>query len=253
MFEDTQPASLDGLGGADRLAEFRVADPAEVKALLKALMDRGVSLNLSASDGSAMSTTLWSVDVQQRKIALTADLRSPALQRLVEAEEAVAVGYLDQVKLQFDITHRMLVHGHNACVLQAALPPVVYRFQRRNAYRVRTLERSAPTARFRHPEIPDMTLELRVLDVSIGGCALFMPHDLPPLQPGITLHHVGLELDADTVFRTGLVIHHVTSIQPESRGVRLGCEFKGLDGAAQRALQRYIDQTQKRRRLMSLD
>jgi len=33
----------------------------------------------------------------------------------------------------------------------------------------------------------------------------------------------------------------------------LGCEFMHVQPQAQRALQRYIDQTQKRRRLLSLD
>jgi c-di-GMP-binding flagellar brake protein YcgR len=36
-------------------------------------------------------------------------------------------------------------------------------------------------------------------------------------------------------------------------GMRLGCEFLALDAGTERSLQRYIDQTQKRRRLLSLD
>ncbi|MBI4878687.1 MAG: TIM barrel protein [Planctomycetes bacterium] len=39
----------------------------------------------------------------------------------------------------------------------------------------------------------------------------------------------------------------------EARGVRLGCSMLGLARDAERMLQRYIDQTQKRRRMMSLD
>jgi hypothetical protein len=35
--------------------------------------------------------------------------------------------------------------------------------------------------------------------------------------------------------------------------VRLGCGIVGVQGTAERALQKYIDQTQKRRRLMALD
>ena len=253
MYQDTQPASLDALGGPDRLADFRVADPIEVRSLLKSLMDRNVTVNLNGSDGSVYASTIWAVDAQQGKMSFTADLMSPAVQRIVEADEAVAVGYLDQVKLQFEVAHRMLVHGRQTCVLQAQLPKVVYRFQRRNAYRVRTIERTAPVVRFRHPEIPDMTLELRVLDVSIGGCALFMPSDLPVVQPGSAVNGAVVELDGETEFRATLVVHHVTSIQPQSRGVRLGCELMNLNPDAQRALQRYIDQTQKRRRMMSLD
>jgi c-di-GMP-binding flagellar brake protein YcgR len=251
MNSHTQPASLDVPPGASE--SFRVSDPVEVKSLLKSLMDRGVTINLNGSDGSAYSTTLWTIDGAQDKIAFTADLMAPAVHRLVEADEAVAVGYLDQIKLQFDVADRMLVHGRQHCVLQAALPRELFRFQRRNAFRVRTLERSAPTARFRHPSIPEMVLELRVLDVSVGGCALFMPSDLPMFEPGVQINDCSIELDAGTMLRGCLVVHHVTSIQPESRGVRLGCELLHLDPDATRALQRYIDQTQKRRRMMSLD
>lgn len=253
MYQDTQPASLDSLGDPDRLAEFKVTDPIEVRALLKALMDRAVIVNLNGSDGAFYASTLWSVDAQLGKITFTADLKSHTVAQLVEADDAMAVAYLDQIKVQFEVQDRLLVHGRQSCVLQAALPREVYRFQRRNAYRVRTLERSAPTVRFRHPELPDMPLALRVLDLSIGGCALFMPQDVPPVQPGVAINGAVVELDGDTEFRATLVVHHVTSIQPQARGVRLGCELRGLDVNAQRGLQRYIDQTQKRRRMMALD
>jgi flagellar brake protein len=253
MISDTQPAALDAQGHPVATESFRVGDPVEVRSLLKSLMDRGVTINLNGSDGSAYSTTLWTIDGTQDKIAFTADLMAPAVHRLVEADEAVAVGYLDQIKLQFDVADRMLVHGRQHCVLQAALPRELFRFQRRNAFRVRTLERSAPTARFRHPSIPEMTLELRVLDVSVGGCALFMPSDLPMFEPGVQINDCSIELDAGTLLRGSLVVHHVTSIQPQARGVRLGCELLHLDPDATRALQRYIDQTQKRRRMLSLD
>jgi flagellar brake protein len=253
MSLDTQPASLDGLGNPDALAEFRVREPVELHHLLKQVMDRNVIVNLNGSDGSVYGSSLWMVDAAQRRIAFTADLMAPAVHRIVEADEATAVAYLDQIKLQFEVADRMLVHGHQACVLQARMPRELYRFQRRNAYRVRTLERGAPTACFRHPAIPDMQLELRVLDLSAGGCALFMPADLPPVEPGIEVHAVHFELDAETTLRAGLCVHHVTSIQPQARGVRLGCELLGLSVDAQRLLQRYIDQTQKRRRMMSLE
>jgi len=68
-------------------------------------------------------------------------------------------------------------------------------------------------------------------------------------QPSI----VRIELDPDTRFDADLRLHHVTTIQNQSRASRLGCEFMHVQPQAQRALQRYIDQTQKRRRLLSLD
>ncbi len=247
MFFDTRPAPTDSMD------EFRLTDAAEIRSLLKALMDRNVVINLSASDGTACSSTLWSIDGTQRKLSFSVDPHSPSSQRLVEAEEATAVAYLDQVKLQFEVASRVMVHSTRSSVMQAAWPMEVFRFQRRAAYRVRTLERTQPVASLRHPQIAEMLLELRVLDVSIGGCALFLPHDTPTIEPGITLKAVRIALDADTEFMTSLTLHHITAIQPQAKGVRLGCEFGKLDAAATRALQRYIDSTQKRRRMLSLD
>jgi c-di-GMP-binding flagellar brake protein YcgR len=255
MYEDTRPASLEAMRGPDASpsSDYRVGDPAEVRALLKALMDQVVPLNLSASDGSAYTTTLWTLDAQAARISFTADLNAPAVHDIVEADECVAVAYLDRVKLQFDVSDLMLVQGAKVSVLQAPMPRELFRFQRRNTFRVRTLERTAPTATFRHPAIPDMSLALRVLDVSSGGCALLLPRNTPDLQPGAVLQGVRLALDTETVIDASLMLHHVTSTGAESGAVRLGCEIVGMDGNAQRALQKYIDQTQKRRRLMALD
>jgi c-di-GMP-binding flagellar brake protein YcgR len=216
-------------------------------------MDGVVPLNLSASDGSAHTTMLWTVDPASSRISFTADSMAHAVHDIVEADECVAVAYLDRIKVQFDVSDLVLVQGHKASVLQARLPREVFRFQRRNTYRVRTIERTSPTAAFRHPGIPDMSLALRVLDVSIGGCALLQPKDVPALSPGVVLPGVRLSLDEETSFSCGLRLHHVTSTGGESGAVRLGCEIVGLGGLSERALQRYIDQTQKRRRMMALE
>lgn len=252
MFEDTRPAALDADGSADPWGPFRVDRPEEALSLLRQLRDRSVPVVLSAPGGGAYSTTLWTLDTVQRRLNFSADESHPELQALVAANEAVAVGYLDSVKLQFDLQDMLLVRGQQASTLQCELPAQIYRFQRRDAYRVRAPERHAPTARLRHPAMPEMALALRVIDVSIGGCALFLPADVPALQPGSTLHGVRIELDADTRFEVVLQLHHVTSLQGQDRGVRIGCEWQRLDSAAARALQRYIDHAQKRQRLLSL-
>ena len=250
---DTRPAALDASGGEDRWAPFRIGNPQECAAVLRQLRDGQVSVILNGPDGSAICTTLWSADAQQGRISFSANSGTPALDRLVEADEAVAVAYMESVKLQFDLQGIVLVRGAQASTLQSAWPTAIYRFQRRNAYRVRTPQRHGPTARLRHPSIPEMALALRVLDVSIGGCALWLPQDVPPLQAGTHLGDVTVELDADTRFGVGLTLQHVTALGRNDAGVRLGCEWFKLGGGAECVLQRWIDQTQKRRRLLALD
>jgi c-di-GMP-binding flagellar brake protein YcgR len=253
MFLETQPAPLSGAGSIDPYAEFRIQQTREIVALLKQLATDGTPVILSGPNAAGLTTVVWTIDTAQQRVSFSADADSPQVQRLIELEEATCVAYLDAVKLQFDVDHLVLVHGNKTCSLQADMPREMYRFQRRSSFRVRTLGRGAPTALMRHPSIPDMQLGLRVLDVSIGGCALMLPGDVPPLNAGLEIRGVRIELDPDTRFDADLLLHHVTAIQTPSRGARLGCEFMHVQPQAQRALQRYIDQTQKRRRLLSLD
>ncbi len=143
------------------------------------------------------------------------------------------------------------MRGAADCALNAHLPREAFRFQRRNGFRVKPPGRSELTAYLSHPMIPDMQLVLRVLDVSIGGCALFLPDDVPAVAPGVRVNVVQIELDAATRIRSGVVIHRVTAIDPESCGVRLGCELVGMPGGAACTLQLFIDQTERRRRMFS--
>jgi len=244
---------LDTLAAAHGgLDDFRIVAPGEILVLLKQLHDGNLLVNLNGSDGAAYTTTLWSIDPVRGTLSFSADGENNQVQSLVEAEDAVAVVYLDSIKLQFDVQGLVLVHGGKTSAMNCAFPREVFRFQRRNGFRVRPLLRATPTARVRHPVIHDMPLALRVLDVSIGGCALFLPDDVPPLPPGVLLNGVQIELDIDTRITTALRLQHITSLNPDSRGVRLGCEMVNPPSDVLRGLQRYIDQTQKRQRLLSL-
>ncbi len=260
MFENTRPAELDATGEEDPWSQFRVAQPQERLSLLRALRDGNVPVVLNAPDGTSMTVTLWALDAEQGRVNLSVNAAAPQLPSMVEADEAVAVAYLESVKLQFDLQDFMLVHGPNSCALQCRLPDEIYRFQRRNAYRVRTRDSHGPHASFRHPSMPEMRVDLRVLDVSIGGCALWLPSDVPLLQAGTLLADMRVELDADARFTTAVSLQHVSAQgvyrgSPGgngTQGVRIGCEWRSLPPPAERVLQRWIDRTQRRRHLLSL-
>jgi len=249
-FQNTQPASLALLSG-QAIDEFRVGDPAEVLSLLRRVCDSSAFVHLSSANGASCTTVLWAVDATARRLGFDAQPSNTGVQGLIDAGEATAVAYLDAIKLQFELPSLLLLHGATGSVLQAPLPTVLYRFQRRSSFRVRA--KGGATASLRHPSMPDMLLSLRVLDVSVGGCALAVPADVPAVAAGITIARVKFELDADTRFETDVTVQHVSGgLTSSAPGSRLGCAFNALDGAAQRALQRFIDLTQRRQRLLTL-
>jgi flagellar brake protein len=250
---DTFPMALDAMGAAHgSLEAYRLSAPSEVAAMLRLLQEANATLNLNAPHGAVYATTLWATDAARGVLSFAAEPGDPQVQALLAGDEATVVGYVENIKVQFDVRNLLLVHGTRESALNTSYPRELYRFQRRNGYRVRPILQDAPVARLRHPMLPDMEITLRVLDVSIGGCALLLPDDVPPLAPGVLIRQVQIELNLDTCFDTALRLQHVTAIQPDARGVRLGCEMVRLAQEAERTLQRYIDQTQKRRRVMTL-
>jgi c-di-GMP-binding flagellar brake protein YcgR len=251
MFQDTRPAEPGADGAGDGWAEFRVSDRAERLSLLGRLRDAATPVQLSSPSGAVLTSQLWAMDPQQMQLSFSAGGGSLPMQQLAQGDEAVAVAYLDSVKLQFDLADLMLVHRGRSCALRTRLPELMYRFQRRAGFRVRSLDRHAPKAELRHPSMPDMRLTLRIVDLSVGGCAIVLPRNVPPLQPGTSLRGVRIALGVDTAFAATLRLQHVATMHGESEGLRLGCEFVEIDGAARRSLQRYIDHTQQRRRLLS--
>lgn len=253
MFQDTRPASLDADGAEDPWGPFRVGHPQERLSLLRGLRDGQQPVVLSGPDGSSLTATLWSVDESRGLLTFSAQPGLPALDRLVEADEGVAVAYMDSVKLQWDLSGLVLLRGPRLSSLQSQLPASLYRFQRRSAFRVRTPARHAPVARLRHPAMPEMALTLRVLDLSLGGCALWCPADVPPLEAGTRLGEIAIELDPGTRFAAAATLAHVSSLGHHERGVRIGCEWQQLPPPAERLLQRWIDAAQRKRRLMALE
>jgi c-di-GMP-binding flagellar brake protein YcgR len=250
---ETSPAPLAGMSGTEGLDEFRISSPRDVGMLLKQLLDGTIQLSLHSSDGQIYTSAIWTLDSSRATIGFNADPNDPALQAVLHSPEIIVVGYLDSVKVQFELRHPVLVHGNRASVLSCPFPREMFRFQRRNAFRVRPLMRSAPMAKLRHPDMEEGEIALRIIDLSIGGCALFLPVDVPLISAGATLPGVRMELDDDTRLDVTLRLQHVTSINNEGRGVRLGFEFVRPGGDTVRTLQRFIDLTQKRGKLMALN
>src|SRR5687768_4942109 len=113
---DTLPMQLDAVAAAHGgLEDFRITSMPEMVKMLKSLVDGSVIVNLNGSEGTSYSTTLWSVDSAGGHISFSADADSNQVQAMVEAEEVVAVAYLDSIKLQFDVAGLVLVRGGKSC------------------------------------------------------------------------------------------------------------------------------------------
>ena len=226
------------------LDDYRITSAIEIFDLLRQIETARALVTLSSPEGRNYTTLIWHIDPDRDILGFSGESNDPSLRTLLESEEITAVSYLDSIKVQFDLDGVVLVHGDQH-IINASYPRELYRFQRRTSFRVKPSVSALPTAHFVHPHHPDTQLSLRVLDVSLGGVALFLPEDMPAIADGTRIPSCSLRLEDDTWLDVSIVMRHATPIHPETRGARLGCEFVNA-GQAERDLQIYINQTQKR-------
>lgn len=251
----TPPVSASSPAGeaAVDTSDLRVRSLVEIRALLKQLVDGDIPVALTTADGITYGTSLWAEDPQRGVIVFAADPRETAVQQMAESSEIMATGYLDSVKVQFDVNDLVLVHGRSGSAFNARYPREVYRFQRRNSFRVKPVGRAQPHATLTHPALARREIDLRVVDISYTGVALMLGEDLDVFERGQVIRDVVIELDSATRLIAGLRVSHVSlfGIAP-TQYRRIGCELIDLSAHAQRELQRYIDHTQRRSRLLAL-
>jgi c-di-GMP-binding flagellar brake protein YcgR len=241
------------------LGEFRVASSAEIAAILRELHESGALITLidadaadTPSDEPPLVTRIVALDLSRGLLALEMPLGMT--EYVCKGLEVTAEAYLDQIRVQFELAPPVRVGSGRDAHLQTSLPALVYRFQRRKAFRVK------PHSRTPHADLATVeggaVQRLRVLDVSMGGMALLLPAQLIRLDeaetsaaPSVgTVYDAQVELDRHTRFKARLRLQHVEA-GDDTLGTPLGCAFVQLAPDAQRLLQLYIDQTQKLNRL----
>ncbi|MCH8856638.1 MAG: flagellar brake protein [Proteobacteria bacterium] len=233
--------------------ELRVTSAAEIAAYLQQLQQDGASVRLDGPHGAGLSATIVALDPAADLLGLALGTDPEGISQALVAEgEITAVAYLGTIKLQFDVEAPVLVSGEQGVVLRSTLPARLYRFQRRQSFRVQPASSTYP--RVVLPGGAEPGRALRVLDISIGGLALAVPAGGPALPTGHVTTGLVLELDRISALKVSLLPHHLSPVSGDLHGLQqLGCAFVDLDATATRALQVYVDQTQKRRRLLKLD
>lgn len=226
-------------------ADYRLDAPGEIMNWLRELLQSQARLQLTTPAGEAIHTVLRALDTPRGMLTMEAPQAGDTLAPVLASDELVATAYLDRIKLQFDLSGLVAIRGDGAEVLRAPVPLRLYRFQRRQAYRVASAGQLYPALKLADADLP----RIRVVNVSAGGVALHWPtHVVPVPQAGQEITGT-LELEREVSFATLLRVQHLTQGE-QGAPHQAGCAFVSLAPTAARALQVFIDQAQKRERLM---
>ena len=242
-------ASL-GMGG-DGDDENRIDKPPEVVAFMQRLIDVRALVNVSISPTVSITTMLWWVDPGRANIGFSVDADQDGLQQIASADKALAVTYLETEKLQFLMERMGLVRDPQGLALQCRLPASILRFQRRKSFRVKVPSFAPPSLRFRMPGNPDEVIVGKVMDISVGGCAVLLPKGAPLFEAGTLIESSRVDLEPASRFVTGFEvrrsgIHETADGRPI--GPMLGIRWTRLDPEAEKLVQTYVNRQQKRLR-----
>ncbi len=233
------------------LGNFQIQAPSEIMALLRTLQQQQTRISLSAPNGASLSCSLAAIDAERSALSLAVDPADAQLQALLSSDEITAVAYLDQIRLQFELESPLLIQGTagvQTTLLRCPSPGLLYRFQRRQSFRVQSSLRT-PQVQLTHPLRPQLRLSLRILDLSLGGLGLLLPPEVERFPLGCELTSVQVTLARDVRFQTGMRLQNARPLAGTGN-TQLGWVFTQLDAEATLHLQRYIDQAQIFGRLM---
>lgn len=260
-FFDTVPAAIDEVDHIGRWERFRNHDPRQCLAALREACRASSPVTLGSADGPSVAASLWAVDEVAGRLHFNVNGDTRGAAAVAAQPQVWAAMYQGDVKLQFALRQLALGHlagGQRGMVgamrsLTAVLPSSMYSLPRRHAVRVRRTKDGISVLRFAHPTANGQKVTLRVLDISLTGCAVRKPPGLPPLLPGTEVRRVEVELDADTVLFTDMTVQHVTasSADPLS-SARVGVSWRDMPPAAHERLTTWITGGRRRRDLVSI-
>ena len=232
--------------------EFRVASSVEIGAILRSLLETQtlVTLRSASGEGSPMVSRVCTVELNSGTLGLEVPVGGIPAGSL--QGELTCEAYIESIRVQFELAAPTTRGRGLDAMLISALPALVYRFQRRRAFRVKPHSRAPHADLTPLAEVTPMDgqgrYRLRILDISMGGLALLVPPGTL-VWPAGQLFSAHIELDRHSQFNAHLRMQHAHPSDPEL-GTQIGCAFSRLDPDGERTLQRYIDHTQKLDRLM---
>lgn len=182
------------------------------KEIIQILKDLGkhkanIKLSFNASNDTCLSHII-DIDAKNHAVYLDAGLDEGFNQRLLAASY-VLFSKDDGVKVRWASQHVDMVMLKDGRALKIAFPESLVRLQRREFFRLTTPIVKPVICKFEVPDVEDasvqQTLNLPLLDISIGGVGLLVNEALhPALEVGATFN--GCQIDLPEVGKTNLTL-----------------------------------------------
>jgi c-di-GMP-binding flagellar brake protein YcgR len=215
-------ASVDEPGLMDR---FRVTNPAEIAAFMREAIEKRVLCSVRAvrSNERFLSRV---VAVEAGKALMFDPPQSASILKQIIDQAVVAVDLtLNHVRIMYEVPLQRVADYKGENTLYLVFPAEIYRFQRRESYRVLvparrpvrlTLDSATPRLR-----------GLRLHDLSLGGASVILKADAENFPLGKTFDGSVLMLNGETSYAIAARVRHATAMQLSGTlgDLRVGLQF----------------------------
>jgi hypothetical protein len=243
---DTQPVDIEPADPASPWQRFRIAHPTRRDLLLRRLLNSNALLTVAKGRKPLYRLPIWSMDLQRGLISLHGDQGQHRRPLPAAPDMLWGVSYLAQCKLQLELLDPHWHQGSGMWLLKARLPGAVFALQRRDSTRLRLPAHSAPVLYLPLAPMGSDPTSMLAVNIHAGGCSLWKPGAALPLQAGMALRAVEVQLDEDHILIANLTVQHVSHLQGDHAGTRAGCAWQPMTEPAQRMLSAWLARQQQR-------
>lgn len=225
----------------------------EITYYLKQLVQRGKLLTVHINEGDFFFlSTLLAVEEETGQIMLDPASDEALNTHAAAARKLTLTSSLNQVKLQFQLAHLIVLRNQGQRVLVAPIPEHMLRLQRREYFRLQPPKAAPLHCRVELPDAGNglQIAQWEVADISAGGISLIAPTDqYPACQPGTLFMNCRLEIPDDGVVLMNMRVHKAVEFSTEhnQHQLRLGCEFVNVPASRLAIVERYISRIERQR------
>lgn len=224
---------------------FTITFRREIIFYLRQLINDGQQISAIFNEGRDTILTVL-LDVNEAKDTLTFDWGSSEEinRRFLASERNFFVATPQGIRNQFLCGKPRQTTYKKHPAFEVRLPKKYVRLQRREYFRLVLPMTLRPKCSFPAPD--GSTLEAAVLDVGLGGVALEVAAASVPLEAGMTIGNVRIELSNFGEFNVAFQVRHIGQATRGAKQItRLGCQFEKLARAQEQVLQKFITQVQR--------
>lgn len=233
---------------ADELEKFSTNNRREIVFYLRQLINEGERISVMFGGGNEnILTILLDIDEENNQLIFDWGGSETVNEKLLRSDRNFFICAPHGVKNHFLVGPVREVSYQKRRAFATRLPDHYTRLQRREFFRLVLPITRRPICTV--PMENDKTVQLLVVDISIGGIAAELPGTALPFSRNQILPRARLELKGIGILEVDLLVCNTGEVQRgEKTSARVGCNFVKLSQAKENQLQRFITDVQREER-----